>query len=112
MKEKPEDQPSNEKPESPVDFHGDFLEYCAQRYDGANLIYPTGYEEAIVGVCDDPALVMSESKAIAIIQEDCKLDYHDAVDHFYYNVKGAFYSGDQNPIWIDTVDDYKRGIIG
>ena len=95
-----------------VDFHGSFLEYCAERYPEANLIYPTGFQKAVVGVCDEPALVMSESKAIEIIQEDCKLDYNDACDHFYYNVKGAFFGGDQNPIWIDTVDDYKRGTIG
>ena len=95
-----------------VDFHGEFLEYCARRYDGCNLIYPTGFQKAVLGSCDDPTLVMSTSKAIEIIQKDCSLNYEDAVDHFYYNVKGAFYSGDQNPIWIDTVDDYKRGIIG
>jgi len=99
---------------NPVDFHGSFLEYCAERYPEANLIYPTGFEQAIIGVTDElggePALVMSTSIAIEIIQGDTGLSLQDALDHFYFNVRGSVYPGDQNPIWIDTVDDYARNI--
>lgn len=95
----------------PVDFHGSFLEYCAERYPEANLIYPTGFEQAIIGVSDEPALVMSSSIAIEIIQGDTGLSLQDALDHFYFNVRGSVYPGDQNPIWIDTVQDYATGDI-
>ena len=46
-------------------------------------------------------LIYSMSKCLDILMED--MSDEDALEHFYYNVSGA-YVGEQTPIWCNDFD--------
>ena len=67
--------------------------------DHGNVLKADGFDEAIIGVATDftePRLVYSVSKCLEILQRD--MSQEDAMEHFTYNVSGA-YVGEQTPIW-------------
>jgi len=61
------------------------------------IIKADGFDEAIIGI-DEPSmrLVYSVSKCIDILLKD--MNYEDAMEHFSFNVSGA-YVGEKTPIW-------------
>jgi len=71
--------------------------------------YPTGMEDAIVGICDNSfeghphRFVVSFSKGIEILKEQQFEDYDDpyeaAVEWWYYNVAGSWV-GVNGPIYV------------
>ena len=58
-----------------------------------------GFEDAILGVeTNSMRLVYSEKRCIETLRLD-GMDYEEAIEHFEYNVKGA-YVGEKTPIWV------------
>ena len=56
-----------------------------------------GFDDAIIGIEDlDMRLIYSCSKIIEILQQD--MSEEEAVEHFEYNIKGAWF-GDKTPIF-------------
>ena len=72
----------------------DILEYFPEQ----NFVIATGYDRAIIGVDErSMRLIYSVKKCIKILMLH-GLSYEDAVEHFSYNVSGA-YIGEDGPIW-------------
>ena len=57
-----------------------------------------GFDEAIIGIDEATMrLIYSKSKCIEILMSE-GLDEEDALEHFSYNIQGA-YVGEKTPIW-------------
>jgi hypothetical protein len=68
-----------------------------ENYSEDSFLKADGFDEAIIGVDESSMrLIYSVSKCILILMRD--MTEEDAIEHFYYNVSGA-YVGEQTPIW-------------
>jgi len=77
-----------------------------QNYPDEQFMYPTGLEDAIIGL--EPSsmrLVIDEEKVIAILMED-GMELEDAVDYYHHNIESA-YIGKQTPIYIQYYNEIK-----
>lgn len=76
------------------------LEQIEENYPDEKFLKATGFDEAIIGVCEDfnaPArLIYSVKKCLDILMKD--MNYEDALEHFNFNVSGG-YVGDKTPVW-------------
>lgn len=78
------------------------LESILEKYPDETFLKADGFDDAILGVEESSMrLIYSISKCIDILMED--MSDEDALDHFYYNVSGA-YVGEQTPIWCDDLN--------
>lgn len=78
------------------------LESILEKYPDETFLKADGFDDAILGVDESSMrLIYSISKCIDILMED--MSDEDALEHFYYNVSGA-YVGEQTPIWCDDLD--------
>lgn len=67
-------------------------------YPDDNFLIADGFDNAVIGLDEQSGrLVYSISKCIAILKKDGMTE-EDALEHFSYNVSGA-YVGEQTPIW-------------
>lgn len=75
------------------------LEQILQCYPDEEFHYPTGLQDAIVGVeAKSMRLIMSEEKIIKILMED-GMELEEALDYYGYNIESA-YIGEKTPIYI------------
>ena len=66
------------------------------------LLFMDGYDNAIIGVCEQaarPAVVAYCFDSVIEISMRDGMTYDDAVEHFYYNQHGS-YMGDNTPVFI------------
>ena len=78
------------------------LESILEKYPDETFLKADGFDDAILGVEESSMrLIYSISKCIDILMED--MSDEDALEHFYYNVSGA-YVGEQTPIWCDDLN--------
>jgi hypothetical protein len=78
------------------------LESILENYPDETFLKADGFDDAIIGFDEHSLrLIYSMSKCLDILMEDM-LD-EDALEHFYYNVSGA-YVGEQTPIWCNDLD--------
>jgi hypothetical protein len=61
-----------------------------------------GFDDAFVGCTTDSVAVYNVDRCIEIICEDLNLSMEDAIEHFEYNVMGA-YLGPKTPLFLDIV---------
>lgn len=74
-----------------------FLKELVKKSPSGKIIYPTGLEDAIIGVSEKSGrAIMSERKCVEILTKE--MNEEDALDYFFYNVKGS-YIGKMTPIW-------------
>ena len=75
--------------------------------ENEDAIFFDGFDDAIIGVGAkanaDPVIVYDEQKIIANLMAG-GLDYDDALDHYYFNIKGA-YIGENTPIILRTPEE-------
>lgn len=72
-----------------------------EKYPDESFLKADGFDEALIGVdLNSMRLVYSVSKCIKILCE--KMNYSDAIEHFDFNVSGA-YVGEKTPIWVDDI---------
>lgn len=73
------------------------IDKIVEAYPDETFLKADGFDDAIIGVDEvTMRLVYSESRCIDILQED--MDLENALEHFEFNVKGA-YVGEKTPIW-------------
>jgi hypothetical protein len=69
-------------------------------YPDDNFLIADGFNDAVIGLDEQSGrLAYSVSKCIAILKKDGMTE-EDALEHFSYNVSGA-YVGEQTPIWVN-----------
>ncbi len=72
------------------------LESILENYPDETFLKADGFDDAIIGFDEHSLrLIYSMSKCLDILMED--MSDEDALEHFYYNVSGA-YVGEQTPI--------------
>lgn len=78
------------------------LESILENYPDETFLIADGFDDAIIGFDENSfRLIYSMSKCLDILMED--MSDEDALEHFYYNVSGA-YVGEQTPIWCNDLD--------
>ncbi len=74
------------------------LDLILEKYPDENFLKADGFDEAILGVEEKGmTLIYSVKRCIDILIREGLSD-EDAIDHFYFNIEGA-YVGDKTPIW-------------
>ena len=77
------------------------IEKILEWFPEEQFIKIDGFDEAIIGIEDfDMRLIYSCSKIIEILKQD--MSEEDAIEHFEYNIKGAWL-GEKTPIF--CIDD-------
>lgn len=76
------------------------LELILDNFPEESFLKADGFDEAVIGL-EEPSLrlIYSVKKTIDILIEEGMTE-EDALEHFYYNVSGA-YVGDLTPIWCE-----------
>ncbi len=75
------------------------LQQIIEKYEGEEFLKADGFDEAIIGVDETSCrLIYSIKKCIEILMQD--MSEEDALEHFSYNVSGAWV-GEKTPIWCD-----------
>jgi hypothetical protein len=78
------------------------LETIIENYPDVEFLKADGFDDAVIGVVtdfvDEPKLIYSVSKCLAILMGDDEMDDSDALEYFTFNVSGA-YVGPKTPIW-------------
>ncbi len=75
------------------------LEKITEDFPDGTFLYPTGYEDCVVGLqYASDVLIMDSNKIINKLIATEGLSEVDAIDHFNYNIAGA--GGDGFPIYV------------
>lgn len=71
----------------------------------AECLLADGFDEAVVGISFGvtPKTIYSVHKIVEILMEE-GMEWEDAVEHFSYNIAGA-YVGEKTPIFIYDLDE-------
>jgi len=73
------------------------LEKIIENFYDEEFLKANGFDDAVIGLeKNEMRLIYSVSKCIKILNIDMSID--DALEHFTYNVSGA-YVGKKTPIW-------------
>lgn len=80
-------------------------EYCDNLPDGVHDVWTVdGFDEAILGYDkQNNRVVYSEERIIEILMSEDGMTEEDALDHFYYNIKGP-YLGEGTPLIIKNFE--------
>ena len=78
-------------------------EELVDRSGNEEMLFADGYDDAIIGYTDGGVAVYSIESIIMIMVTKEKMTHEDALDHFYYNVSGA-YVGDYTPIYVHDLE--------
>ena len=77
------------------------LEQIKDMYPDESFLYPTGYEDCVIGVeYEDLVLIMDADKIIAKLVKEDSLSEEDAIEHFSFNIAGS--KGEGLPIYAHT----------
>ena len=73
-------------------------------YDGEELLFADGFDEAIIGVSDpcpgrEATVVYNYGKCVQILQERDGMNEEDAIEHMGFNVVGGWH-GNNTPTFI------------
>ena len=86
----------NEILSNTINLHSIYDKYPEEEFVSAD-----GFDDAIIGVDDDRMIIVySTKKILSILIEEDDMSYEDALEHFYYNIKGS-YVGEKTPLFID-----------
>lgn len=78
------------------------IQTILEQYTDEEFLIADGFDSAIIGVDESSMrLIYSVEKCLQILCDD--MTYEDAVEHFNFNVRGA-YVGEKTPIWCS--DDF------
>lgn len=81
------------------------LQQITEAYPEEQFIYPTGYEECIVGIeTESLVLIMDSDKIIAQIMKEDGISHEDAQEHYSFNIAGSR-AGEGYPIYIRTLEN-------
>lgn len=75
------------------------LETILENNPDDTFLKADGFDEAVIGYEERSGrLIYSTTKRLEILVKDEEMTMEDAIEHFYYNVSGA-YMGEQTPIF-------------
>tara|TARA_Y100000389_G_C17445516_1_gene511349 strand:+ start:454 stop:699 length:246 start_codon:yes stop_codon:yes gene_type:complete len=75
------------------------LDKIIEWFPEEEILKADGFDNAIIGIDDTSMrLIYSVNKCIEILVSEENLNEEEALDHFYYNVKGSWV-GEKTPIW-------------
>jgi hypothetical protein len=80
------------------------LDELIKTYPDEEFLYPTGFEEAVMGAVVDEngehptRVIMSIRLCIETLCQE--MPYTEALEHFNFNIMGA-YVGESTPLWYD-----------
>ena len=75
------------------------LQSIIENFPDEEILLADGLDEAVIGIDErSMRLIYSNTKVIAILMERDGMEMEDAVEHFEYNISGA-YVGEKTPIW-------------
>jgi len=75
------------------------LEEILENHPDETFLKADGFDEAIIGLDEKSGrLIYSTTKCLEILVKDEEMTMEEAIEHFYYNVSGA-YMGEQTPIF-------------
>jgi hypothetical protein len=73
------------------------LQDIIDQYADEQILIADGFDEAVIGIDErEMRVIYSVRKCIEILTRD--MSEEDAIEHFNYNVSGA-YVGEKTPIW-------------
>jgi len=73
------------------------LQDIIDQYTDEQILIADGFDEAVIGIDErEMRVIYSVRKCIEILTRD--MSEEDAIEHFNYNVSGA-YVGEKTPIW-------------
>lgn len=76
------------------------LQALIESYPDTEFLIADGFDDAVIGYHQQSErLIYSIRKCIDILIDE-GMSEEDALEHFYYNVEGA-YVGEKTPIWSD-----------
>lgn len=79
------------------------LQTIYEKYPDEEFVSADGFEEAILGIDDDKMIIVySTKKILSILMQEEEMNYEDALEHFYYNIKGA-YVGEKTPLFVEDL---------
>jgi hypothetical protein len=82
-----------------------YLEVLLDLYPDDEFLIADGFDDAVIGVdYGSSRLVYSCKKCIEILIEQEEMTAEDAIEHFQFNVAGAWV-GEKTPIWCE--DSYE-----
>jgi len=82
-----------------------YLELLIDLYPDDEFLIADGFDDAVIGVdYGSSRLIYSCKKCIEILIEQEEMTAEDAIEHFQYNVAGAWV-GEKTPIWCE--DSYE-----
>lgn len=82
-----------------------YLELLIDLYPEDEFLIADGFDDAVIGVdYGSSRLIYSCKKCIEILIEQDEMTPEDAIEHFQYNVAGAWV-GEKTPIWCE--DSYE-----
>lgn len=75
------------------------LEEILDNHPDETFLKADGFDDAIIGLDEKSGrLIYSTTKCLEILVKDEEMTIEEAIEHFYYNVSGA-YMGEQTPIF-------------
>jgi hypothetical protein len=79
------------------------IEDILEAFSNEVFLKADGFDNAIIGVDEGSMrLIYSESKCIEVLQTEHGMNLIDAIEHFDFNIKGA-YLGEKTPIWCSDI---------
>jgi hypothetical protein len=82
-----------------------YLELLIDLYPDDEFLIADGFDDAVIGVdYGSSRLIYSCKKCIEILIEQEEMTAEDAIEHFQFNVAGAWV-GEKTPIWCE--DSYE-----
>lgn len=78
------------------------LERLVELYEDEELLKADGFDDAVIGICTrEYRLIYSMAKVIDILMAEGMTE-EDALEHYYYNISGAWV-GDKTPIFCEDI---------
>jgi hypothetical protein len=79
------------------------LDNIVDYYEDEEILKADGFDEAVIGIEEGTMrLIYSITKCIEIMMTRDEMSMEDAMEHFRYNVSGA-YVGKKTPIWSEDM---------
>ena len=80
-------------------------EYIGDRFPDEDIIFPTGYPEAFIGISTDGAAIYDKDSMIATLVEADGMTWEEAMEFLEYNVYNTHMSDHITPIYIDRLTE-------
>ena len=83
-------------------------ETIAEDYPDLLVLEPNYFDKAIIGMVQRiglDAICYDRDKVIEILMEEEGMSFEDAIEHFEYNIAGA-YVGEYTPIYLETPEEF------